>query len=83
MNEGSTHWEGCWREHHECAVAEIERLHPNAERYEWLCANAYVWGSHFSSTQDDQVEDAALWIKGSVGMDQEGINVAIDAAMKP
>lgn len=26
MNEGSTHWEGCWREHHECAVAEIHRL---------------------------------------------------------
>ena len=26
MNEGTTHWLGCWREHHECAVAEIERL---------------------------------------------------------
>jgi hypothetical protein len=25
---GRTHWEGCWRErgHHNCAVAEVERL---------------------------------------------------------
>lgn len=21
-----THWEGCWRSHHDCAVAMIERL---------------------------------------------------------
>lgn len=27
-DEGSTHWEGCWRTrgHHECAIAECERL---------------------------------------------------------
>jgi hypothetical protein len=25
-SDGQTHWEGCWREHHACAVAEIERL---------------------------------------------------------
>lgn len=65
-------------------IAELEaenaRLRADAERYQWLCANAYVWGSHFSSTHDDQVEDAALWIKGCVGMDQDGINAAIDAA---
>jgi len=22
----NTHWEGCWREHHRCAIAEIEYL---------------------------------------------------------
>jgi len=22
----STHWEGCWRAHHPCAIALIERL---------------------------------------------------------
>lgn len=32
MNEGTTHWEGCWREHHECAVAEIERLLEEIDR---------------------------------------------------
>lgn len=21
-----THWDGCWRDHHECAIAHIERL---------------------------------------------------------
>lgn len=26
MSDGRTHWEGCWRDHHDCAVAEVERL---------------------------------------------------------
>lgn len=26
MTEQTTHWVGCWREHHECAVALIDRL---------------------------------------------------------
>lgn len=63
--------------------AENARLRANSERYEWLCANAYVWGSHFASTHDDQVEDVALWMKGRVAMDQDGISEAIDAARKP
>ena len=25
MSRDKTHWEGCWRVHHECAVAKIER----------------------------------------------------------
>lgn len=27
-DDGSTHWDGCWRErrHHNCAVGEIKRL---------------------------------------------------------
>jgi len=25
-NEGTTHWEGCYKEHHECAIAQVERL---------------------------------------------------------
>ncbi len=24
-NVQGTHWEGCWRYHHECAIAKIER----------------------------------------------------------
>lgn len=38
MNEGSTHWEGCWkdRKHHECALAEIERLKRTLERGECI-----------------------------------------------
>ena len=26
VNEGTTHWGGCWREHHACAVAMVEKL---------------------------------------------------------
>lgn len=26
MSEIGTHWDGCWRHHHPCAVALIERL---------------------------------------------------------
>lgn len=26
MTDGRTHWEGCWREHRDCAVAEVEEL---------------------------------------------------------
>ena len=22
----STHWDGCWKDHHECAIAKIESL---------------------------------------------------------
>ena len=35
MNDGRTHYEGCWRAHHDCAVAEVERLRSqfaNSER---------------------------------------------------
>ncbi len=63
-------------------VAENERLRKDAERYAWLCANSYVWRSHFASTRNDQIEDAALWIKGRVGIDQDGISAVIDAARK-
>lgn len=37
MNDGRTHYEGCWRSiaHHDCAVAEIERL-----QQEWDAAQA-------------------------------------------
>lgn len=26
MTDGRTHWDECWRQHHDCAVAEVERL---------------------------------------------------------
>ena len=26
MNEGKTHWQGCWRHHHECAVKRLEEI---------------------------------------------------------
>ena len=29
-----SHWEGCWREHHDCAIAEIERLQAKLREYE-------------------------------------------------
>lgn len=27
-----THYEGCWRDHYECAMAEVERLKGEVER---------------------------------------------------
>lgn len=33
MTDGRTHWHGCWREHHDCAVAEIERLRHAADSW--------------------------------------------------
>ena len=26
VNEGTTHWDGCWREHHDCAASLVEKL---------------------------------------------------------
>lgn len=26
MSDGRTHWDDCWREHRDCAVAKVERL---------------------------------------------------------
>ena len=31
---GRTHWEGCWRDHLDCAVAEVERLSTSSEKGE-------------------------------------------------
>lgn len=36
MSDGRTHWEGCWRDHHDCAVAEVERLRADRERWDWF-----------------------------------------------
>lgn len=37
----STHWQGCWKEHHECAVVLLDRIlaHPDwaAECEEFGC----------------------------------------------
>jgi len=35
-----THYEGCWRVHHECAVAEVERLRADAREAARLLARA-------------------------------------------
>jgi len=29
-DEGRTHWEGCWRVHHDCAIAKIAAREPAA-----------------------------------------------------
>lgn len=31
MTDGRTHWDGCWREHLECALALVERLKMEAQ----------------------------------------------------
>lgn len=37
MSDGRTHWEGCWRDHHDCAVAEVERLREERDSQQRLC----------------------------------------------
>lgn len=32
MMDGKTHWEGCWREHLDCAVARVEELESSPQR---------------------------------------------------
>ena len=40
MSRDRTHWEDCWRVHHECAIAKIERQSEadqrDAARYRWM-----------------------------------------------
>lgn len=31
MNFEGSHWDDCWRSHHECAIAEVERLRAELE----------------------------------------------------
>lgn len=31
-----THWDGCWRDHHECAIARIEERAADTERLDWM-----------------------------------------------
>jgi hypothetical protein len=41
---GTTHWDGCWREHHACAVARVERLEKElAEAKARRCENCKHW----------------------------------------
>ena len=55
--------------------AALEAEEQDADRYRWLRREAYVWGADHVPKQ---VEPAALWIKGNVGMDDAGIDEAID-----
>jgi hypothetical protein len=44
MTDGRTHWEGCWREHRDCAVAEVERLRKALDDLGAAIADAeYIW----------------------------------------
>ncbi len=43
--DGRTHWEGCWREHLECAVARIEeykRITEGAGHDSYCDVHAYI-----------------------------------------
>ena len=62
MNEGQTHWEGCWAErgHQGCAVAEIERLTAERDHYKGMYkAESKAW--HIAQAR---VEDAEFIIRG-------------------
>lgn len=36
MSRDKTHWDECWRVHHECAIAKIERLQSASEDRTYL-----------------------------------------------
>lgn len=64
------------------ARAECERLKEDAERYRWLCDEAYIWGDSKICGEDVQIEPAALWILGSSDLTKPQIDAAIDKARK-
>ena len=47
IDRGSTHWEGCWRAHHGCAVAEVERREALADYAQNLIA---IWNQPRADT---------------------------------
>lgn len=60
-HDGTTHFPGCWREHHACAVERIERdISPD----NWALRSAFVagaaWMLHESKASDDVSDIAAL-----------------------
>ncbi len=40
-----THWTDCWRDHHECAVAEVERLRADLARITLAATNIMDYGA--------------------------------------
>jgi len=62
--------------------AECERLKEDAERYRWLCDEAYIWGDSKIYGEDVQIEPAALWILGSSDLTKPQIDAAIDKGRK-
>lgn len=69
MPRERTHWEGCWRTHHDCALVRIAALEKDAARYRWLRDSDH-WPAAFAS------HDAPEPMQGPE------LDAAIDAAMK-
>lgn len=67
---------------YDALTAENERLKADAARYRWLRDNCYVWGSDAIVSSHIQIEAAALWLLGSTDISEDGIDAAIDAALK-
>ena len=57
----ATHWDECWRSHHECAIAKIERLQ-KALRPFAVCAE------HMTVGKACAPEDLGIWTEDASGV---------------
>jgi hypothetical protein len=63
MNEGTTHWEGCWqdRKHYECALARIERLTAQLADLQWTP----ITETNLPKVGDEVLlRDSKYWVEG-------------------
>lgn len=68
--DGSTHWEGCWRVHHDCAVAEVERATPLRDALSAACAAIRDGGDILHADRIRKVE-GILFAALGVELDRE------------
>jgi hypothetical protein len=68
MTDGRTHWEGCWREHRDCAVAEVERLRSRLAKEEGKTSAALEAAGHIAeknSALKARLAEARRWIESA------------------
>jgi chromosome segregation ATPase len=68
----STHWGGCWKEHHECAVARIEELYRRCRQLESDCGDCNNLDARRAMLERDEAlaECTRLWEQGTIGWDK-------------
>lgn len=61
-DDGSTHWADCWRAHHDCAIARVERIQEQQEVFEenLRAYSATILGLNEQLRRSELVAQAAL-----------------------
>lgn len=57
--DGRTHWEGCWRDHLDCAVARVEALEAERDRLRDVVGEVHAWiVCSCIASSDDMMQNA-------------------------